>query len=328
MMHDPLLRDNPPNEPDGGVVPAKLFALQQHVWDVLRPERFQIFQAVRRLMEEYPGTTTIGEVSSQPGAFERVIEYTRGDDLLHMAYTSDHLRKGFTWEGVRRMLRMADEAGGAGHVCWSFSNHDTARAISRWRPESGDHQKFAVMLLNLLLAMPGSVCIYQGEELGLTEANLRFEDLRDPFGIAYWPEFKGRDGSRTPIPWTDEVADKAWLPIPSEHLPLAVASQESDPAALLHVWRRAIALRNERSALRYGQIKCLDLPYPFVGFVRYIAGGEAMLCLFNVSDEAGSVNTEIFTGDVDGFAYVLRPLKSDSALTEDAAEPTFRSSTH
>jgi alpha-glucosidase len=323
MMHDPLLRDNPPNRPDGGIVPAKLFALQQHVWDVLRPERFQIFRAVRRLMEQYPGTATIGEVSSQPGAFERVIEYTRGDDLLHMAYTSNHLREGFTWDGVRRMLRLAEEAGDSGHVCWNFSNHDTARAISRLKPEGADDQKFAIMLLHLLLALPGSVCIYQGEELGLDEAHLRFEELRDPFGIAYWPEFKGRDGSRTPIPWTDEAVEKTWLPIPFKHLPLAVARQEGDAAALLHVWRKAIAFRNNHAALRYGQMKFLDLPYPFVGFIRHVSGEDAMLCLFNVSGEDGFINTEFFTGAVNGFAYALRPLESNSALTLVAGRPIF-----
>src|SRR5690606_5593907 len=84
-----------------------------------------------------------------------------------------------------------------GWACWAFSNHDVARHVSRWSLSAEAARAYLV----LLMCLRGSVCIYQGEELGLPEAELAFEDLRDPYGIEFWPAYKGRDGCRTPMPW-------------------------------------------------------------------------------------------------------------------------------
>ena len=88
----------------------------------------------------------------------------------------------------------------AGWPCWSFSNHDVVRAVTRWAPDGRPDPAFSRLLVAFLLSLRGSVSLYQGEELGLPEAYLTEGDLRDPFGIAFWPEFRGRDGSRTPMP--------------------------------------------------------------------------------------------------------------------------------
>ena len=73
--------------------------------------------------------------------------------------------------------------------------------VSRWRREAISSVQQAKLLLALLLSLRGAVCLYQGEELGLMEAKIAFEDMQDPYGIRLWPEFKGRDGCRTPMPW-------------------------------------------------------------------------------------------------------------------------------
>ena len=104
---------------------------------------------------------------------------------------------------LTQMLREVQEAGSDGWVCWSFSNHDVERAISRWNPRRGEAHPdpaFSRLLMALLLSLRGSVSLYQGEELGLTDAELEEHQLQDPFGIAYWPEFRGRDGSRCRTP--------------------------------------------------------------------------------------------------------------------------------
>ncbi len=96
----------------------------------------------------------------------------------------------------------------------------------------------------MLLSMRGSVCLYQGEELGLDEAELQFEQLVDPCGIRFWPEFKGRDGCRTPMPRHDQdqhggfSREQPWLP-PDRHLPLSVAAQEPEPDSMLNIYRRS-----------------------------------------------------------------------------------------
>lgn len=183
MAHDPGLRRNPTAPPPACGTPAKLFGLQEHGHDMLHPARMGVIERIRKLMDEYPGTVTLGKVSSQPGAFERVAEYTAGRSRLHMAYTLRLLRGDLDHGTVSAAIRAA--AHDQGHVCWAFSNHDAERTISRWNPiaDGAAPPAFARMLLALQLALRGSACVYQGEELGLPEARLEFEHLRDPFGI-------------------------------------------------------------------------------------------------------------------------------------------------
>ena len=113
----------------------------------------------------------------------------------------------------------------------------------------------------MLLTMRGSVCLYQGEELGLTEAELSFEDLVDPYGIEFWPEFKGRDGCRTPMVWQANApmggfttAPRAWLPVPSDHLLKAPDVQEQQNDSLLHHYRATLSFRKQHPALVKGGI--------------------------------------------------------------------------
>jgi alpha-glucosidase len=129
--------------------------------------------------------------------------------------------------------------------------------------------------------------VYQGEELGLTEAELPYEALRDPYGITFWPEFKGRDGCRTPMPWGDGehagFSDATpWLPVPSEHRVLNVARQQVDPASALNGYRRFMHWRRDQPALRLGSIRFLDTPEPVLAFVREL-DGERVLAVFNLS---------------------------------------------
>ena len=85
------------------------------------------------------------------------------------------------------------------------------RVMTRWGG-ANPPEDLAKVLLALLLSMRGTVCIYQGEELGLTEADIPFEKLQDPYGIVFWPVFKGRDGCRTPMPWTAREGLAAFPP--------------------------------------------------------------------------------------------------------------------
>ncbi len=303
MLHDKQLRANPAAAwPE--VMPAKLFGLQQHVHDMLQPEAMGLLQRIRGLMDRYPGTVTLGEVSSQPGAFDRVIGYTRGDEHLHMAYTLRPLRGGFDWPTVQQMLH--DVASHAeGWPCWSFSNHDAERAVSRWNPRRGEAEpapEFARLLMALLLSLRGSVSLYQGEELGLTEAELTAEQLQDPFGIAYWPEFRGRDGSRTPMPWQAGQphggftgGQTPWLPVPDAHHALAVDRHERDDDALLHAFRRFLGWRRRHPVMVRGSLQPLDLPEPLVGFIREL-DGDQVLALFNLSDRPVTVDISAFGG--------------------------------
>lgn len=302
MLHDRHLRPNPPAPPPAGGVPAKLFGLQRHLYDMMQPETLGVLAQVRRLLDRFPGRAAVGEISSQDGAFDRVQRLTAGDRYLHMAYTLRPLRGGFDHATVQALLHEI-AAGKDGWPCWSFSNHDVERAASRWHPRgraAGHDPEFARLLMAFLLSLRGSVSVYQGEELGLTEAELGLADLRDPFGIAYFPAFRGRDGSRTPMPWASAAPHAGfttgtpWLPLPESHRAFAV-----DRSRLLGAWQRFLHWRRTSPALRHGRLIPLDLPAPLVGFVRAL-GGERILALFNLAETA-------VTADLCGFA-TLRPL--------------------
>jgi alpha-glucosidase len=313
LLYDKLLRPNSA-APTPTAIPAKLFGMQYHVHDMLQPETIGLLGRIRGLMDEYPGTVSLGEISSQPGAFERVVACTEGADRLHMAYTLRPLRGAFDWEAVTDLLHDLAATGTDGWVCWSFSNHDVERAVSRWNPRRGEappDPAFARLLMALLLSLRGSVCLYQGEELGLTEAELAESDLRDPFGIAYWPEFRGRDGSRTPMPWNAEAkhagfttAESPWLPVPEAHRQLAVDTQETNEASLVHAFRRFLHWRRGVPALVHGTLRPVALPSPLVGFVREHAG-QHVLAVFNLSDQAVSLDAfRIETGrSIDGSGF-------------------------
>lgn len=324
LTHDPQLRSNPAAAPWGGITPVKLFALQDHAYDMLHPANMGVLTRIRQLLDQYPGTAAIGEVSSQPGAFKRVMGYTSGSDYLQMAYTLSPLRGGFDWETINKMLHNLHEAGESGWPCWSFSNHDVERAVSRWNPKRGiepPSEDFARLLAMFMVCLRGTISLYQGEELGLTEASLSYEQLRDPFGIAYWPQFRGRDGSRTPLPWVHHLphgdftrGEASWLPIPGDHYPKAVSLQNDDPNSLLNFWRELLDFRCSHPALRIGSLIPLDYAEPIIGFIRQ-TDDERMVCLFNLSDQACNVELpELGLSEVIlPFRYLVEPMATVDA---------------
>jgi alpha-glucosidase len=345
LMHDPALPNNPPAPPPGET-PAKLFGLQLHQHDMMQPETAGLLGRIRGLLDRYPGRVALGELSSQPGAFPRVVASTAGADRLHMAYTLQPLRGGFDWAAVTALLRDIAAAQDDGWFCWSFSNHDVERAVSRWNSRRGEappDPAFARLLMALLLSLRGSVCLYQGEELGLNEATLTEDQLRDPFGIAYWPEFRGRDGSRTPMPWQAGAphggftTGTPWLPVPADHLDRAVDRQGADEGSLLHAYRRFLAWRRGMPAMRDGWLRVVPLAEPLVGFARE-TDNERLLAVFNLSGNEVCADLPVsgrllpmtdggFTARLDGNRVVLAAygvlfamLATEDALPEPALE--------
>jgi alpha-glucosidase len=328
FTHDPRLLSNAPAPFKAG---AKLFGRQLHEHDMLHPARFDFLKRIRALTDSYPGAVTLGEVSSQDGAFERCRDYTDSARHLHMAYTLKPLRQDFSHGCMQGLVD--ESARERGWLCWSFSNHDVTRAVTRWNPEPGmpPDPRFARALMQFQLSLRGSVCLYQGEELGLEEARLEEADLRDPFGIAYWPEFPGRDGSRTPMPWQAEAehggfsTERPWLPVSAAHRACAVDVMEADRGSLLHEWRRFLVYRARHPALRHGHLRNLRLPEPLIGFVRE-TGQERIVCLFNFSAEPVRLNGARFLGtNLPGslgpygtaFAATALDMVADMALAAD-----------
>jgi alpha-glucosidase len=194
------------------------------------------------------------------------------------------------------VLNRFAEAAPDGWACWAFSNHDVVRHATRLGlPEDGYKA-----LLWMMLGLPGSVCLYQGEELGLPEADVAFEDLQDPYGIEFWPEFKGRDGCRTPMVWSSNApsggfsGSKPWLPVSDVHAALSVDAQETSDTSMLAFYRAALKLRRSSPALQKGSTSAVSSANEVIWLTRDF-DGESYLVAVNLSADQQSF--EVPAGD-------------------------------
>lgn len=291
-FHDPELRDNPPKPRVAGEeIGTNPYGYQLHEHDKTQPENLAFLKRFRALLDAFGGRAAVGEVGDEQRSLETVAAYVSGGDKLHMCYTFDLLGPEFSAAHIRKCVSDFETRVTDGWICWAFSNHDVVRHVSRWTRPGGDPQRVAGFAIDLLVSLRGSICLYQGEELGLPEAELAFEDLRDPYGIRFWPAFKGRDGCRTPMVWEAKSPNggfstgKPWLPVSESHLPLAVDRQRDDPASVMARYKRMLAFRKEHPALVEGGIAFLDAGDDVLAFVR-ADGNERLLGLFNFGDEA------------------------------------------
>lgn len=290
-FHDAQLRDNPPKpvhlRTGRGFSPDNPYAYQYHWYNNTQPENVEFLHELRALMDRYPGVTALGEISSED-SLATLAEYT-GPGRLHMGYSFELLTDDFSVGHIRRTVEALEARMTDGWPCWAISNHDVARVASRWvQGEPPAHT--ASMLTALACTLRGSMCIYQGEELGLTEADIGFDQLRDPYGITFWPDFKGRDGCRTPMPWNEEPHGgfsnvTPWLPVPEEHRALNVAHQLATPDSTLRRVRQFLAWRKRYPALMRGDIRLMDPDAPVLGIERTL-DGETIRAWFNTTSQA------------------------------------------
>ena len=293
-FHDQQLRDNPPrgepprDNPDPAVNPFNPYAWQWHQFDKSRPENLPFLQKLRALLDQYPDTTMVGEIGDDDG-LARVAEYTSGGDKLHMAYCFDLLGEPHSAPFLQGVLQRFTEVVGDGWPCWALSNHDCVRSATRWGGATPD-PRLLRLAAAFQVSLRGTVCLYQGEELGLPEANVAFEDLQDPYGITMWPEYKGRDGCRTPMPWQGDAphagfsdASRTWLPLDAAHRALAVDQQAGKPGSLLGYFTQLLAWRKQQPALIHGSMTVWP-SHPQVLVFEREHQGQRVLCAFNFSD--------------------------------------------
>jgi alpha-glucosidase len=292
-FHDRKLRSNPANKVRNEHLPYAVnpYDMQEHKFSKSQPENVEFLKRVRKLLDEFPGATSVGEVGDSHKSVDLMAQYTSGGDTLHMCYGFDFLGDDFTAAHFRKCITQFFKTGPDGWPCWSFSNHDVPRHVTRWAKHGTSPAELARQAAALVLSLRGSVCLYQGEELGLPETDLLFEELTDPRGIRFWPEDKGRDGCRTPIPWDQGDAPNGftsgtpWLPVKPAQSALNVAGQDANPNSTLAFYRSILAWRKNHPALREGDITFFKTSEPILAFRRAL-GETSLLCIFNLSPEA------------------------------------------
>jgi alpha-glucosidase len=301
FFHDPLLRSNPPAPGNAGPAEINPYEMQQHLYSKTQPENLAFLQRVRTLLDQYPDRAMVGEVGESQRAIAVMAEYTKGRDRLHMAYSFEMLGPQFTAHHFRKTIEGFFRGAPDGWPTWAFSNHDVVRHASRWS-DHGTPDDLARLAAALLLSFQGSICLYQGEELGQTETDIEFHELTDPPGITFWPDYKGRDGCRTPMVWDDAphgsfTTGTPWLPVKAAQLARNAASQQGQPGSVLETYRALIAFRRASPALRHGRTEFLPTEEPVLTSRRN-EGAEALLCAFNLSaqPQAVAVGAAQFTG--------------------------------
>ncbi len=291
-MHDPQLRDNPP-APDTGAPRTRPFDFQSHVYNQSHADIPLLLEKLRALADGYPGRFTVAEVGG-PAPEAEMHLFTAGENRLNSAYGFNFLYADrLTPALVRDAVAEWPDTPGTGWPSWAFENHDAPRAISRW-VATEQRAAFAAMKMLLLLTLRGNAILYYGEELGLTQVEIDFEDLQDPEAIANWPLTLSRDGARTPMPWVADAphggfsVTRPWLPLGPDHLDRAVDRQEADAASLLRLTQRLIALRRAHPALVEGSMEVLHADAALLVFTRTL-DATRMLCAFNFSDSAVTI---------------------------------------
>ena len=274
LVKDDRLRDNPPAKrrlipfpPDPGGFARR--------WTSHLPGARAVLRGFRSVVDEYPDKFLLGEVYAPP---ERLARYLRagGGEGLHAILDMELGLSEWDPRAIMRAIRRAER-----HLpyplapTWNLSNHDLSRHATRWGPE---RNRLAALIL---FTLRGTVCLYQGEEIGMTDHPAVPQPMVDRWG---------RDPCRTPMQWTPAAdggfsTGRPWLPL---HDPerTNVAGQVEDPHSLLSLYRKLMRVRKTSPALLHGSLALLpDLPRGVVGWER-IGDGEHVIALGNLGDRS------------------------------------------
>lgn len=325
-FHDLELRDNPPRAEHLGAATQfegeDPYSHQAHIYDKSRPENLIFMERLRALMDLYPGTFTLGEIGDDH-PYECAAAYT-APGRLNTCYNPQMMsgaHKTLNSHLIQNPIEIFESVGPDCWPSWAFSNHDVVRAVSRWHA-GGDgfshDPQLAKMLLALLACLRGTVFLYQGEELGLPEARLKFEDLQDPWGKHLWPKWQGRDGCRTPMPWSNEPhagfsTAKPWLPVPQTHHDLNVTAQEHSADSVLAFTRTFLKWRKQYPALKHGHIQFKTSADKVLSFERSDKN-QTLLCVFNLCHETQTLEPQTWVFQSGENPGILEPYGFKIAL--------------
>lgn len=298
-LADKHLRDNPARPKDEPLpfdTPESNPVIHQiRKYSVSQPENLDLIAELRSFVDQWADRCLLAETGCCEDAAQVAASYTQKNKRFHQAYSFDLLASDMSKDHIVRTIRHTEDIIEDGWTCWATSNHDFTRPVTRINPPKNLEKNAALLNMAFALSLRGSYCMFQGEELGLPQAELTFEELQDPYDKSLYPEHAGRDGTRTPVPWNSTLnnagfsdGSTTWLPIRSEHKALAVDTQESDPHSVLNRYRNFIDFRKNSDILRRGSINLVEAPGDILVFERKL-GEEILICMYNISANKNSI---------------------------------------
>jgi alpha-glucosidase len=288
----------------------------------------EVYRAFRRVLDSYPGQR-MAVIETGTDA-ETVALFLRPDEM-QLAFNFAFSRCDWNATDIYNAITDAMSANAlvGAPTTWVTDNHDTPRSVTRFAStvrlagayvpglEAGDQSAPLDLALGtarhramalLMLALPGTVYLYNGQELGLPNVDdLPDEVLQDPVWIRSGHTERGRDGCRVPMPWTSDAPlfgftdGSPWLPMPSHWDELAVAKQNIDPSSMLSMYRRALALRRQNIELGTGELIWLDdAPVGTIGLVMAPPRrqGEVVAMRASAGDELDGIVVLVNPNDV------------------------------
>ena len=281
-------------------------------------EVHDIYRAWRPILDSYPGgRMAVAEAWAETP--QRLARYI-GPDELHQAFNFDFLDATWSADSFHKVIdtALAESTIVGAPTTWVLSNHDKQRHVTRYGDGPVGLRRARAAAL-LMLALPGCVYLYQGEELGLPEVlDLPDERRQDP---AFLRTGQSRDGCRVPLPWSGELApygfgpaggELSWLPAPVTWRALSVAAQTGDPASTLELYRSALRIRRAHPALANDPGTATDADAltwlatepGVLAFARVGTAGAELVCAVNFSGAPVRIS---------GYG---RPIAASETLTE------------
>jgi alpha-glucosidase len=315
LFEDPKLTDNP--ELDG----KDAFGMrrQEHVNDHRMAEVHAELKRLRKVTDEFPGRVLIGETWTSTPAEISAYYGPHGDELQLPMYLNLLGISALDAREFRARIEAVEHNTVGGWPVFVLGNHDVPRVVSRFAPDDASRVKVAKLMAALQLTLRGTPILYYGEELGMPNHDpTRLEEVQDVVGKRGWPNNKGRDGERTPMPWDAGVnggfnhGARPWLAVGPSYPTVNVASEARDPDSVLAWYRRLIALRRTDAALYEGTEEMLNPDDPHVLSYRRHHGARSVLVVLNLSAKARTVHFDpVMVGGRRG-----RPLATTERSTE------------
>lgn len=293
FLKDPEMPSNP--ELADALAAASAWDRQEHKYDRDQPDFPDLIARFRAIVDEVPGRMSVGEL------------FYGGPETSASLSNENHMV--FDWELVRAPWSAAEYRGLLdrrqalfGDDIWPtvvLSNHDQSRHATRLAASAGidDTDAVARAAATILLTLRGTPFLYYGEEIGLRDVEVPFDEIIDPparrveEGWVWW----NRDGCRSPMPWGGVpghgfTPGRPWIRFGDDADTRNVAAQLTDPGSVLAAYKRSIALRHARPSLRHGSLRRLDLGgQDVLAYVRE-ADGERTLVVANFATEGTTVD--------------------------------------
>jgi alpha-glucosidase len=291
LFEDPELRDNPVLQGKNEMGDPK--TLEKYNDNL--PENHEVLRRLRVVADEN-NAVLVGETYTDSAAELKAYYGGHNDEIqLPMDFMFCKVDKLSALE-FRRQIALAESTGG--WPTYVIGNHDMERSYVRYG--DGKHNdQIAKLMATLYLTLRGTPVMYYGEELGMTNNNpTRKEEVKDPMGITGWPAYKGRDGERTPMQWSDGpnagfTRGTPWLPIPPSSRRYNVESESRDPQSILQFYRHLLALRHQDRALVEGDYSPLNEDNANVLSYLRRYKNEAVLVVLNMSASMQAVTFDL-----------------------------------